>query len=250
MNRKKGPGLNYFWGILLFVIIWHIASRYNSQYLLPDVNSVFSSLLDNILTGIFLQRALETIVKVFIGLLISLGVGFILGIAMHLVRIIRNIFSPWLTIMESAPPISWIVLAIVWFGISNIPPILVLVLTIVPIIANATLSAVATTERKYSDLITIYPIRLKYRLIYIYTPAVLTSIVCSLRISLGLSWRLVATAEFFASANGLGYELSWAHANLDTIQILAITILLIILSLLSEWFLIMPLEKRVSQWKL
>ncbi len=250
IKKRNRSRIHYIWGIFIFLIVWQIASLFHEDFLLPDVKTVISGLLERLFQDIHLWRdILSSAIKVVLGFFTAATLGLILGIFMHQNAIIKNIFSPILSMSASAPPISWIVLAIVWFGIGILPPVLVIIATIVPMIAMSSLNAVRHIDERFGDVLTNYRIPLLKKIFFIYLPGIFSLIFCSLKISLGLSWRLAATAEFFSSDSGLGYSMSWAHANMDMERIIAITLILVAAGMVSEWILLTPLEKKINAWK-
>lgn len=217
-------------------------------YIAPSVSTIQQAFSQIIQERDFWAIILPTIQKVLLGFSISLVVGLLLGILIERSRFLRQVFYPVLIIAETTPPISWIVLAIVWFGLGSGPPIMVQILTCVPIITITTYQGIKSVDKSYGELVSIYNISLWDNVRHILLPAAAPSIFGGMKVSLGLSWRIVVTAEFFASSKGLGYYISWSHSNTETDLTIAYTLFVIILALLTEYLLLTPLERFITRW--
>lgn len=247
--KKADSIISSFSGLIILLIIWKAVSSQYPEYLLPGILSVLKALYWDILTGDLFQHTIDTTYKVLIGFLFSLIIGGLIGVIISFSNRLHRMLYPVLIIFQSAPPISWIVLAIIWFGIGNLPPIFVLGFTIIPIIAITTSTGIRHIDKKYKEMMDIYHIHGLKRFQYLMLPAALPSVMSGIKVSLGLSWRLVVTAEFFASNNGIGYAMNWSHANLETERVIGLTLVILILALLAEWSVINPIERSLSKWK-
>lgn len=241
--------LSSFSGLIILLVLWKAASSQYPEYLLPGILAVLKALYNDVISGDLFQYTMDTTYKVVIGFLASLIIGGMTGVLISFSNRLHRMLYPVLVIFQSAPPISWIVLAIIWFGIGNLPPIFVLGFTVIPIIAITTSTGIRHIDKKYKEMMDIYHIHGFKRFRYLMLPAALPSVMAGIKVSLGLSWRLVVTSEFFASNNGIGYAMNWAHANLETDRVIALTLVILILALIAEWALINPIERNLSKWK-
>ena len=115
--------------------------------------------------------------------------------------------EPTLQMLRPIPPVSWIPLAIIWFGIANKPAIFLVFLgAFFPILLN-TIHGVKSCDRNLIRAGAMVGGSERKLLRYIVVPAAMPSIFAGLRIGIGSAWMLTVTAEMVAVKSGLGYVL-------------------------------------------
>lgn len=156
-----------------------------------------------------------TLVRVLVGFALAAGTGCALGTAIGVSRLFDGLVSPLLKVLSPIPPITWIPIAIVFFGIGqNANFALTFVGAVFPVIA-ATAVAVSGVGR---DLLRAGRMMGHGRLgliLHVVLPSAFPLIVGGLRIGLGLSWMMAVTSEMLAVHSGLGYTLWNAYNYLD-----------------------------------
>src|SRR3982074_3022865 len=129
------------------------------------------------------------------------------GTAFGWSRRIETIIEPTLQVLRPIPPVSWIPLAIIWFGIANKPAIFLVFLgSFFPILLN-TIHGVKSCDRNLIRAGAMVGGDQRRLLRYVVLPAALPSIFAGLRIGIGSAWMLTVTAELVAVKSGLGYVL-------------------------------------------
>jgi ABC-type nitrate/sulfonate/bicarbonate transport system permease component len=88
---------------------------YVTTFTLGSARGFFSLVRDGSLLG-DIQASLQ---RVLVGFLIASMIGAPLGIFLAYFYIPRQILLPIITLLRPIPPIAWIPLAILWFGIGN-----------------------------------------------------------------------------------------------------------------------------------
>ena len=81
------------------------------------------------------------------------------------------------------------------------------------------------------------------RLRHLFLPSLAGRIFSAALLALGFTWRSLVMAEFLGSTSGLGYRLSWARQNLDTEQMFAYLVVIVLISLSVERLLYCLYEK-------
>lgn len=142
--------------------------------------------------------------------------GLVLGSAMAGVRVVRHLVDPILQVTRPLPPIAFIPLLVVWFGIGETAKIALIFSGVLPVVTIATLSALdavpdelvhASRSLGASTLHTLLHVRLRHAL-----PAVVTG----LRIAMGGAWTSIIAAEMIAATGGVGFVILQAGNYLQT----------------------------------
>jgi NitT/TauT family transport system permease protein len=203
---------------LLLFAGWEAFSRsgYLPPSLLPAPSQVLWTWADWLFTidestqnnsGHWWIDALASATRVLGGYAIAAVCGISIGIAIGWWRWIERTIEPTIQLLRPIPPVSWIPLAIIWFGIANRPAIFLVFLgTFFPVLMNS-IHGVKMTDRNLIRVAEMMGASERQLLWLVILPAALPSIFAGLRIGVGSAWMLTVTAEMVAVKSGLGYVL-------------------------------------------
>lgn len=198
-------------------------------------------------TGHMFSDIGATLVRVLVGFALASVIGVALGTAIGVSRLVDGLLSPLLRILGPIPPITWIPVAIVLFGIGQQANFaLTFVGAVFPVIA-ATAVAVSGVGR---DLLRAGRMMGDGRaglIGHVVLPSAFPGIVGGLRIGLGLSWMMAVTSEMLAVHNGLGYTLWNAYNYLDYPAVFAAMIVTGICGLLTD-ALLLAATRPATRW--
>jgi len=176
----------------------------------------------------------------------ALGIG--LGMAIGWSRTIEKLIEPLLQVLRPVPPVSWIPLAIIWFGIANKPAIFLVFLgAFFPILMN-TVHGVKTSDRNLLRAAAMAGAKQGQLLRFVILPAAMPSIFAGLRIGIGSAWMLTVTAEMVAVKSGLGYALWDSYYFLRYDLVIAAMISIGLLGFLADWIL-KQIMNSVLRWQ-
>jgi len=168
------------------------------------------------------------------GYLISLLVGSSIGIAMGLNEKINKLVKPLISTLQTIPNISWILLAIIWFGLNSKIVIFTIFISILPIFVINTEEGVKNTDYKLLEMAHIYDLSFWNTLSKIYFPSVKPYLNSAAVITIERAWKIGAMAELLSLDSGIGAGLYWARNNLETEYIFAWTLVLVFLGFFSS----------------
>ena len=198
-------------------------------------------------TGHMFSDISATLVRVIVGFALAAVAGVALGTAIGVSRLFDGLLSPLLRILGPIPPITWIPVAIVIFGVGQGANFaLTFVGAVFPVIA-ATAVAVSGVGR---DLLRAGRMMGDGRaglIGHVVLPSAFPGIVGGLRIGLGLSWMMAVTSEMLAVHNGLGYTLWNAYDYLDYPAVFAAMIVTGICGLLTD-ALLLAATRPATRW--
>ena len=241
--------LNRLIGIAILLIVWEVISLFFPPVIFPSVEETLSSLFSLASQKIFWLDILHTLSRAFSGFFLSLIIGSLIGIFAGLSNRLYEIMKPIIVVVENIPPISWVIVAIIWFGIGNFPPIFAIMSVGIPIIATNVANGVKGTEPSLIEMAHAFGVQRKTRLKDLYLPAISGYIFSAISIGLGLTWRVVIMAEFFGSMSGIGYKLNWARYNVETGDVFAYILVIAIIGLISEYLIVEPIKKKSLKWQ-
>jgi NitT/TauT family transport system permease protein len=171
-----------------------------------------------------------------------------MGVAIGWSKFIEKTIEPTLQMLRPIPPVSWIPLAIIWFGIANKPAIFLVFLgAFFPILMN-TIHGVKTVNRDLLRAAAMAGAKENQLLRFVVLPAAMPSIFAGLRIGVGSAWMLTVTAEMVAVKSGLGYSLWDSYYFLRYDLVIASMISIGLLGYLTD-LLIKAIMNRLLRWQ-
>lgn len=219
-----------FWG----GILWLLAAILDRPLLLPAPPAILAALFTLFGTADFWLAILTSIGRVLGGLLIGVGCGTALGLATHFFPALSLLIRPLLTVVRSTPVASFVVLIWSFTGGSRLP-IVIAAAMVLPIVADELTTGLREADPALGEVAALYrlsPLRqfLIYRL-----PAALPYFFSAVTSSVGFAWKAGIAAEVLAAGSGsIGTEIYFSRLYLETDDLWAWTLTVIVLSLLLE----------------
>lgn len=228
------------WQLLFELRLWR-------EYLFPSPLSVASTLVNGILDGTFIIGIAVSLARVLAGYLISLAIGLPLGLAVGRVRLLDETIGSVLTGLQTLPSISWLPLALLWFGLNEKAILFIVVMGAMLSIAIAAEGGVRNTPPQYlraAKNMGARGFRLYRNVIF---PAALPSILTGMKLGWSFAWRSLMAGELLYVSLGLGQLLMMGRELNDTSQVIAVMIVIIVLGLAVDRLVFVPAELRVRE---
>lgn len=232
------------------IIVWEVSVRrgWIPATLIASPSEVLASFQVFLLDGSLLKHSGVSLYRLFAGFLSGSLLGLVVGIGVGLLKSLDRLLSPLLQFLAPIPPIVWIPLFIIFFGISEMSKIVLLSVASFFVLFINTVQGIRSVDNKFVDLAHVYQ-KSNYQLVKeVLIPAALPSIFVGLRLALGLSWILLIAAEVVASSKGLGW-LIWDSRNFTRPDDMFVGIITIgVLGKITDQVLI-RIENHFTSWK-
>ena len=196
----------------------------------------------------FVDHVVISTARVFGAFLLACAIGLPLGLAMGMSPVVRGIFDPPIEFYRPIPPLAYLPLMIIWFGIGETSKVLLIFLSVfAPVVLGARSgvrsAAIEQIHAAYSFGATRWQV-----MRHVILPSALPEILTAMRIGIGFGWTTLVAAEMVAATKGLGYMVLSASQFLQTpVVILGIFIIAIIAFAFD--LLMRFLERRLVPWK-
>ena len=235
--------------IVLLIIGWEWLSRsFNSRQILPGPVDTIHSLISIAGKPDFLTTLGYTLFRGFIGFLLAFAGAIIIGIPSGLSPGIEAGFKPVLITIRSTPVVAIILLALIWFKSEQVP-VFIGFLTMFPILAINISQGIRETDPAFIQMANLYHIRKRRILTDIYWPSILPYLYSGISTAIGFGWRSVIIGEVLSQPRyGIGAMMQDAQSYLLVSEVIAWTVIAILVSAVFEWM-IRLLEKRSLRWK-
>lgn len=239
--------------LLALIALWWLAAQYKvvSPVFLPGPEAVFRKFItvarDGFVDATLLQHLLISLGRVFAALAATLLIGVPVGLLIGLSTVGRGIFDPLLEFLRPLPPLAYLPLVVIWFGIGEPSKVLVIGLAMLAPIALSTAAGVrAVNEERIRAARALGASRLR-TVLHVTIPSALPQIFTGLRIALGAGWSTLVAAELVAATRGLGFMIQSAAQFLVTDVVLVGIFTIALVAFALEWA-IRTLERRLVPW--
>lgn len=237
-------------GLLILLIIWQLSiilGKYDSS-LMPSPFDVFLGIKELITKGILLSYISISLLRFAIGYSLAVILGITLGLLFGWFYKLWEIFDPIIQILRTISPIAWFPIIVLWFGIGDLPAIVIIFIAAFYPILLSTVNAVHKVDQVYLKVAKNFEVKQSAVLSKIIFPAVFPHIASGLHIAIGSAWVFLVAGEMIGVQSGLGFLIVDARNNLRTDLVLAGIVLIGILGFVLDR-LIKKLEKRIgTKW--
>jgi ABC-type nitrate/sulfonate/bicarbonate transport system permease component len=210
-------------GVVGLLVVWELAALVlNDSVIFPTVTHTARTFAHYFnhrypsLSPPLWQDLLISLRRILIGFFLGVVAGVLTGALMFSNRTIRQLADPIIEIIRPLPPLAFIPLLIVWFGIGELPKEALIVLGIVPIMIIATLSALDDVTEDLNLCALTLGASPAYALWHVQIRAALPGIITGMRIAMGGAWTSIVAAEMLAATSGVGFLIMQAGNYLDT----------------------------------
>ena len=184
-------------------------------------NPLTDSWLSWALSGELPLDAFASFQRVVVGFLIGAGLALPLGLLMGANDKVYRLFNPLIEVLRPIPPIAYIPLAILWFGLGNAPAVFLIALgAFFPVLVN-TIAGVRQVDGIYIRAARNLGVSQRTMFVRVMLPAAVPYILSGVRIGIGTAFIVVIVSEMIAVNNGLGFRILEAREYFWSDKIIA-----------------------------
>ena len=221
--------------VLLWLIIWQVVSTcLDNRLLLVSPLMVFVRLFELAAELSFWQAVAFSLLRIMGGFFLAFPVAVLTALLAHRFSFFRIMLWPLISCIRSVPVASFIILALVWLPSPKLPQ-LIAYLMVFPILYDGVLQGLSSMQVQLEEMAEIFEIRRLRYLRYIVLPQLFPFVMAGCKSALGLVWKAGIAAEVIAMPRGsIGNRLQQAKVYLDTPDLFAWTLVVVILSILCS----------------
>lgn len=214
---------NILLGFIILVAAWQmiiIIGNYDGA-LLPSPLKVWQGIVTMIKDGSLFVHLQVSLTRFIIGYLSAVITAVILGLIFGRVLALWNILDPIVQVLRPVSPIAWSPFIVLWFGIGDIPAIVIIFIAAFFPVLLSTVSAVKKMDSTYLKIAQNFEIKKSHLLVKIILPAAFPFIANGLHIALGTAWIFLVAGEMVGAQSGLGYLIVDARNSMKLDLVLA-----------------------------
>jgi len=242
--------INTIAGISILIAAWEglvLSGRYE-QSLLPSPVKVLEDMKELLFEGTLFIHIQVSLFRFFAGYITAVVAGVVLGLLFGWFGRLWRIIDPVVQVLRPISPIAWFPFIVLWFGIGDLPAIVIIFIAAFYPVLLSTVSSVGKVDQTYLKVARNFGLKQPQVFTKIIFPAAFPFIANGLHIALGSAWVFLVAGEMVGAQSGLGYLIVDARNSLRTDLVLTGIIFIGVIGLLLDKA-IRILEKWVgSNW--
>ena len=252
LRRSLRSGAEVVFPFVVVAIAWQLFAMYGPMppQLFPGVDKIVATFVRLTLSGILGVHALSTLLRLAAGFAIGAAAGVLLGVLMGRSRRAEDLLVPLVSVGNPIPGLAYAPLFVIWFGLGDLPAILLVGFSAAfPVAVNTWTGVRAVKEIWIRAALTMGAAeRQLFRKVIL--PGALPYVLTGLRLGLARAWRVLVAVEMLTSVrDGLGWLIFGAREFLNTDVMLAGIAVIGIVGLSLEKLIFERLEQfTVVRW--
>jgi NitT/TauT family transport system permease protein len=215
---------------IAFLLIWQWAGTVFDD--IPTPVSTVEFLIEEFQAGEVWPNVAISLVRATIGLAFVLVFGVAIGIAMARWWRVRYFLADLILVGITLPAFIWALLVVMWWGFSNIGPIVVCIVSATPQLVVNTFQGATATPGKLLAMSDAYRVRNRRQFRWLTIPSMSEYIAAGYRSAILAGWGAVLLVEWFGNDKGVGFRAHyWYDArSFDGMMAWGLVMMIIILA--------------------
>ncbi|NGM86120.1 ABC transporter permease [Parapusillimonas sp. SGNA-6] len=191
----------------VIIILWSsfVQTGLIPESVLPSPIAVWRAAVEDIQSGLLFVHISSSLGRLLAGFLIGATLGVLIGGVMSQARIINQALSPIIEILRPVPPLAWVPLSLIWFGLGEPSKLFLVALAVGLPVVVATFKGMSQVDPTILRAALALDVRPIERFFLVVLPASLPDIAAGLRLGLSLGVTMLVGAEMIAAPSGVGY---------------------------------------------
>lgn len=211
--------------ILAFLCIWQLTVSFSKAGMvlagpIETLAAFFKAVVSPIGTHTIEGHIFWSLSRVLIGFVLGSAAGIVLGVLMGWFKPVSALFRPVFEILRPIPPIAWIPLSIVWFGLGEASKYFLIFYSAFCAVTMNAYSGVRAVDPELMGAARMLGANSRQVFTTIVLPSCIPQIFAGLQIAVGTSWATVVAAEMVRSSEGVGWVIIKGQDSNSTVQIL------------------------------
>jgi NitT/TauT family transport system permease protein len=249
IEHKKGdsvgiPFLKKAGAVLLALLIWQIAAmKIHQKILLVTPVAVLTRLLTIWQVQGFASSIWFTFYHIAGGFLLGSTLGILLAALAAKSPAVETLLWPWMVTIRSVPVASFVVICLIWLSARNLS-VFISFLIVLPVIYQNVLTGLRAVDQNMEEMAQVFRMPWYRKLRYITIPQLAPYLLSACSVTTGMAWKAGVAAEIIGTPDGsIGKMLYLSKIYLDTDDLLAWTVIIVIISVSSEKLFMWGLKK-------
>jgi NitT/TauT family transport system permease protein len=190
-----------------------------------------------------------TLLRILAGFILSMALGFSLGVLMGGRREFEAFFDVWLVVGLAMPAPAWAMISVLLFGLNQTGTVVAITLLAAPFVTIGIWQGVKAMDMGLIEMARVFGVSRRETLRHVLLPQLTPFLLASARYGFGLCWKVTVLVEMISLGNGVGNVMDDAFHNFEMEQVLAWTVLFTLVMLGIEAGIWKSFERRATRWR-
>jgi len=233
----------------MLLVAWAALSWRYGAYVLPSPLAVARGFADIVASGEIWRHTFASLGRILVGFGGAVVVALLTGLAAFLSRTARGVIHDFLSVLNSTSVFVWIVISIIWFGLSNWAPIFTTFMITLPVVASNIVEGVANVDRRLLEMGDVYRLSGRQKFTAIVVPSTLPYLVVGMKVGFGLALKVSVVAEIFGVTSGIGYVMNYSREILATQMVFVWALVMILVMTATDRLVFDAVSRRLDRWR-
>ena len=235
--------------LAVVLVVWEAVARRYGAYVMPSPRSVVQGLITVVLDGEVWTHTGASLYRIAIGFGSALVVAVLMGLASFLWRSARIAVADIVTVLNATSVFVWIVVSLIWFGLTNMAPIFTTFMITLPVIAANVIEGVASVDRRLLEMGQVYRLSGWEQFRSIVIPSTVPHLVAGMKVGFGLALKVSVVAEIFGVTSGIGYIMNYSREILATRMVFVWALVMVAIMLVTDKLVFDGMTRRLERWR-
>lgn len=248
--KKLLSAKNIIISLILLSGIWQLIYILTdfSDALFPSPIQAFKALSEMISNGVLFTHIGASMYRFGVGYISSVIIAVMLGLVLGRLPKVFQYINPAVQLLRPISPMAWMPFIVLWFGIGDIPAIVIIFIAAFFPVLLSTVSAVNGIDPIYMKVSKNFGIRQPELMWKVIFPAAFPQIANSIHLALGTAWVFLVAGEMTGTQSGLGYLVIDARNNLRADILFADIIVIGFIGLILDSILKLAEKQIMKSW--
>lgn len=228
---------------------WFVLSWRYGAFVLPSPLAVLRGLVEIVRSGEVWAHTGASLARIAAGFGAAVVVALGMGLLAFLSRTARAVVHDVLAVLNATSVFVWIVISIIWFGLSNWAPIFTTFMITLPVVASTLVEGVESVDRRLLEMGDVYRLSGRQKFAAIVVPSIVPYLVAGMKVGFGLALKVSVMAEIFGVTTGIGYVMNYSREILATQMVFVWAIVMILVMMTTDKLVFDTMSRRLTRWR-
>lgn len=234
---------------LVVLFVWSLISRKFGSYVMPSPKMVVLGFGTIISSGALWDHTYATLWRILFGFSGALLIAIIMGMSAYLWRTANTVVNDLVAILNSTSVFVWIVVSLIWFGLTDLAPIFTTLMITLPVLAANVVEGVQNVDKRQMEMAFVYKLSPSDQLRHVVIPSTIPYLVAGMKVGFGLALKVSVVAEIFGVTSGIGYIMNYSREILATDMVFVWAGVMIMVMIIVDKLVFETVSKRVERWR-
>lgn len=236
--------------VVTLVLVWAgLARGFGLADTISSPALVAAATADLLASMEWVPHVLDTFRRTVFGFVATLAVGTALGVLVGASRFWERALGGYVTIGLALPSLFAAVFAAMWFGISDLTPMVAGAAISFPFVAQGVADGVKDVDRDLVEMSTAFEVGRWRMLRRVVVRSVLPEWFSGARYAFAICWKITTLAELVAAGSGIGFMIEFEMRRLSITGVFSWTLLFVAILLVLEYGVFQRLERRAFAYR-